>query len=31
MVLFMKYDKHFRLINLTGNMTDDFLRQLLNI
>ncbi len=31
MVLFMKYDKRFRLINLTGNMTDDFLRQLLNI
>lgn len=31
MVLFMKQEKLFRLINLTGNMTDDFLHQLLNI
>lgn len=30
MVLFMKHDHHFKLINLTGNMTDDFLNQLLN-
>lgn len=29
MVLFMKYDHHFQLINLTGNMTEDFLNQLL--
>lgn len=29
MVLFMKHDHHFRLINLTGNMTDDFLKELL--
>ena len=28
MVLFMKHDRHFRLINLTGNMTDDFLKEL---
>lgn len=30
MVLFMKYDHHFKLINLTGNMTDDFLKHLMN-
>ena len=27
MVLFMKHNEHFKLINLTGNMTDEFLKQ----
>lgn len=31
MVLFMKYDSHFRLINLTGNMTDEFIKQVMNL
>ncbi len=31
MVLFMKYDHHLQLINLTGNMTDDFLKQLFSL
>ena len=30
MVLFMKHNRRFKLINLTGNMTDEFLKQLLN-
>lgn len=30
MVLFMKHNEHFKLINLTGNMTDEFLKQLMN-
>lgn len=30
-VLFMKHDHHLRLINLTGNMTDDFLHQLFSL
>lgn len=28
MVLFMKHNRHLQLINLTGNMTDSFLKQL---
>lgn len=31
MVLFMKYDSYFRLINLTGNMTDEFIKQVMNL
>ncbi len=31
MVLFMEQNRTFRLINLTGNMTEDFLTQLLNM
>ena len=31
MVLFMKHDRHLQLINLTGNMTDSFLKQLFNM
>lgn len=31
MVLFMKHNGAFQLINLTGNMTDDFLKQLFKL